>query len=88
MNVSKGQSRPTLEDAFDALRRSEAQLRTFIDELPALAWCLLPDAKAVVAASLRPIMRATAKNPRTGDSLLTGRLDRHQDLSECSEGIG
>ena len=43
MNVSKGQSRSTLEDAFDALRRSEAQLRTFIDELPALAWCLLPD---------------------------------------------
>jgi len=43
MNVSEGQSRPTLEDAFDALRRSEAQLRAFIDELPALAWCLLPD---------------------------------------------
>jgi len=47
MNVSKGQSRPTLEDAFDALRRSEAQLRTFIDELPALAWCLLPDGSIV-----------------------------------------
>jgi len=43
MNVSEDQSRPTLEDAFDALRRSEAQLRAFIDELPALAWCLLPD---------------------------------------------
>ncbi|HXM09282.1 MAG TPA: PAS domain-containing protein, partial [Terriglobales bacterium] len=43
MNVGEGQSRPTLEDAFDALRRSEAQLRAFIDELPALAWCLLPN---------------------------------------------
>jgi PAS domain S-box-containing protein len=43
MNVGEDQSRPTLDDAFDALRRSGAQLRAFIDELPALAWCLLPD---------------------------------------------
>jgi PAS domain-containing protein len=43
MNISEDQSRPTLKDAFDALRKSEAQLRAFIDELPALAWCLLPD---------------------------------------------
>src|SRR5580704_11158669 len=43
MNASNGQSRPTLEDAFDALKKSEAQLRTFIERLPALIWCLLPD---------------------------------------------
>jgi formate hydrogenlyase transcriptional activator len=43
MNPSEGQTRPPLEDAFDALKKSEAQLRTFIDRLPALAWCLLPD---------------------------------------------
>jgi PAS domain S-box-containing protein len=40
---SEGRSRTTLEDAFDTLMKSEAQLRTFIDRLPGLAWCLLPD---------------------------------------------
>src|SRR5271170_4142691 len=43
MNASDGQSRLSMEDAFDALKKSEAQLRTFIDRLPALAWCFLPD---------------------------------------------
>jgi formate hydrogenlyase transcriptional activator len=43
MNATNGQSRVTLEDAFEALKKSEAQLRTVIDALPALAWCLLPD---------------------------------------------
>jgi PAS domain S-box-containing protein len=40
---SESRSRTTLEDAFDTLKKSEAQLRTVIDALPALAWCLLPD---------------------------------------------
>jgi formate hydrogenlyase transcriptional activator len=43
MNPSEGQSHPSVWDAFNALKESEAQLRTFINRLPALAWCFLPD---------------------------------------------
>src|SRR5260370_19895722 len=43
MNTSERQNRATLEDTFDELRNSECRLRTFIDMVPALAWCVLPD---------------------------------------------
>ncbi len=43
MDAISGQSRLTLKDAFDAPKGAGAQLRTFIDTLPALIWCLLPD---------------------------------------------
>src|SRR6202789_2068042 len=43
MNATNGQSRVTLEDAFEVLKKSEAPLSTVIDALAALAWCPLPD---------------------------------------------
>ncbi len=43
MNASERENRVTLEDAFDELKRSEVRFRTFIDMVPALAWCVLPD---------------------------------------------
>jgi PAS domain S-box-containing protein len=43
MNTSERQNRATLEDTFDELRKSERRLRVFIDMVPALAWCVLPD---------------------------------------------
>jgi hypothetical protein len=42
MNAGERESRATLEDAFDVLKRSEAELRTFIDMVPAPAWWTVP----------------------------------------------
>jgi formate hydrogenlyase transcriptional activator len=43
MNANERQNPATPEDAFDELKKSELRLRTFIDMIPALAWCVLPD---------------------------------------------
>jgi formate hydrogenlyase transcriptional activator len=46
MNANEHEHRGTLtqeENTFDEPNRSEAQLRTFINSIPASAWCALPD---------------------------------------------
>jgi hypothetical protein len=40
MNAGERENRATLEGDFDELKKSEVRRRTFIDMVPALAWCV------------------------------------------------